>query len=257
MVDAVVLAGSVNNGKLRAISDVPYDALLPIGSKFMIEYVLEALLRARLVNRVIVAGPGNDPSQYLNKLLSNRNNRVKTAPAGASLMETFSSGVALLPGAERVLVVTADLPLLTPEAVDCFIELCLEEAADLFYPIISREAVERCYSKTHRTYVTLREGVYTGGNIFLVNPSAAKTCLHKGQEIVNLRKSPFKLCRLVGFMFLLRFLTKTLSLEEGERKVSSLLGIKGRVIVLDYPEVGVDVDKPEDLELVKQVLGVV
>ena len=287
MVDAVVLAGSVNNGRLKDISDVPYEALLPIGSKCMVEYVVEALLKARLVKRVVVAGPGNDPGKYFNltqrdgeagglitakgggpagvsvlsdNLLENtscfNDERVKTAPAGGSLMETFSNGVALLSGAEKVLVVTADLPLLIPQAVDCFIELCLREKADLYYPVVPRGTVESRFSQPRRTYVTLREGVFTGGNIFLVNPTAAKRCLAKGQELVNLRKSPFKLCRLVGFMFLLKFLTRTLSIKEGEKKVSQLLGLNGRVVVLDYPEVGVDVDKPEDLELVKQALGV-
>ena len=284
MVDAVVLAGSLNNGRLKDISAVPYEALLPIGSKCMVEYVVEALLKARMVNRVIVAGPGNNPFEYfsitqqggsqdcsedmgdwpngVNKDTFRQtscfnNDRVKTAPAGSSLMETFSNGVALLSNAEKVLVVTADLPLLTPEAVDCFIELCLNEKADLYYSVVPRGTVENCFSYTRRTYVSLREGVFTGGNIFLVNPIAAKRCLAKGQELVNLRKSPFKLCQLVGFVFLLKYLTKTLSIKEGEKKVSELLGLIGRVVVIDYPEIGVDVDKPEDLELVKQTLGVV
>ena len=285
MVDAVVLAGSLNNGRLKDISDVPYEALLPIGAKYMVEYVVEALLKARLVRQVVVAGPGNDPGEYFNftrqdgdghfanksdeitglSVISGNlpentfcfhNERVKFAPAGSSLMETFSNGVALLSGVEKVLVVTADLPLLTPEAVDSFIELCSRETADLYYPVVPRGTVESRFSQTCRTYVTLREGVFTGGNIFLVNPTAAKRCLVKGQELVNLRKSPFKLCRLVGFMFLLKFLTRTLSIKEGEKKVSQLLGLMGRVVVLDYSEVGVDVDKAEDLELVKQVLGV-
>ena len=287
MVDAVVLAGSINNGKLKNISEVPYEALLPIGSKCMVEYVVEALLKARLVNRVIVAGPGSNPRKYFKLTMQDRgtegfidqksegidrvslpsdamsdvnncfgNKRVETAPAGGSLMETFSNAVALLSGSEKVLVVTADLPLLTPEAVDCFIELCLKEKADLYYSVVPRGTVESRFSQTRRTYVTLREGVFTGGNIFLVNPQAAKRCLAKGQELVNLRKSPFKLCRMVGFVFLLKFLTRILSIKEGEKKVSQLLGLKGSVVVLDYPEVGIDVDKPEDLELVKQTLGV-
>ena len=37
MVDAVVLAGSPNNGPLRECSTVSHEALIPLGAKTMVE----------------------------------------------------------------------------------------------------------------------------------------------------------------------------------------------------------------------------
>jgi 2-phospho-L-lactate guanylyltransferase (CobY/MobA/RfbA family) len=39
-----------------------------------------------------------------------------------------------------------------------------------------------------------------------------------------------------------------------EQKVSDMLDLKGAVVVAPWPEVGVDVDKPSDLELVRSIL---
>jgi len=47
---------------------------------------------------------------------------------------------------------------------------------------------------------------------------------------------------------------RMVSLREAEEKASDLLGIAGMVVVTTFPEVGVDVDKPCDLELVIKVL---
>jgi len=55
---------------------------------------------------------------------------------------------------------------------------------------------------------------------------------------------------------LLKFLTRSLTIAEAEQKASMLLGrIKGVVVVSKYPEVGVDVDKPDDLALALRTLG--
>ncbi|NLL17815.1 MAG: hypothetical protein GX262_02185 [Clostridia bacterium] len=71
---------------------------------------------------------------------------------------------------------------------------------------------------------------------------------------MSLRKSPLALCRLIGPMFIMKYLLHRLSLREVELKFSRLLGIEGYGIISNYPEIGIDVDKPSDLEFVRQIL---
>ncbi|MFZ5592589.1 MAG: hypothetical protein ACOY81_12390, partial [Bacillota bacterium] len=80
-------------------------------------------------------------------------------------------------------------------------------------------------------------------------------CLERGRQLVAARKSPLRLAGLVGWGFLLRFLLRRITLAEAERKVSQLLGVEGAVVLCSDPEVGVDVDKPSDLLLVRRVLS--
>ncbi|WP_027717165.1 nucleotidyltransferase family protein [Desulfovirgula thermocuniculi] len=248
MVDAVVLAGSPNSGPLKECSPVPYEALIPIGPKAMVQYVVEALLAARGVGRVVVVGP-----RELEGCLAGF--PVELVPPGKDLLENVLRALERLPGAGRVLVASSDIPLLTPRAVEDFLEQCRGREADLYYPVVPREAVERSFpGPSRRTYVRLRDGVFTGGNLFLVNPEVVPRCLGFGQRFIAARKSPWKLCRLLGAVFLLRYLLRRLSIEEARDRVSRLMGIRGEVVISRYAEVGVDVDKPADLEMVAAVL---
>lgn len=247
--DALILAGGYNQGKLRQASDAPGEALIPIGERIMVDYVIAALRATPGVKRIALAGP----VEYLEPHY--RDSGILLAPAGKNSIQSTINGLAVLKPAGRMLVATGDIPLLTPEAVADFIRLCGDQSADLYYPVVSRETNEAYFPGVHRTYVELKEGVFTGGNLFLVNPAVVENCLTKAEDLFRLRKSPVAMARIIGIGFLLKLLLKRLSIPEAERKVSHLLGIKGKVVISDYPEVGVDVDKPTDLDLIRQVLA--
>ncbi|HBC93835.1 MAG TPA: hypothetical protein DCZ10_13305 [Pelotomaculum sp.] len=250
MLDAVVLAGSSNDGPLRECSEARYEALIPIGGKIMVQYVVEALLGCPQVRRVVVVGPVAELSPFFN------GEQVSVIGSRGGIMDNIEAGLKSCLEAGRVLLVTSDIPMLTTQAVNDFLELCGDMSGDLYYPIISKQVVENKFPTTRRTYVNLKEGVFTGGNLFLINPAVFKQCVENGQKIISLRKSPVGLCRLIGLGFVLKFLMRSLTIAEAEQKASQLLGrIKGIVVMSKYPEVGVDVDKPADLTLALRTLG--
>lgn len=244
MIDALVLAGSPNTGALQTISKEPYEALIKIGPRPMLQYVLKALQNSGQVKNITVVGPA-EIRPYLPP-------EVSWLAAGHSLMENLQRGSEQMEG--RFLLATADIPLLTPEAVRGFLKLCGNRGADLYFPVIPRTAVEGAYPTARRTYVRFKEGTFTGGNLFLVNPRVVAQCMAVGQELVSLRKSPLALARRVGFSLLAKLLLRILTLKEVEAKASRLLGIQGRVVLCPYPEVGMDVDKPLDLDVAERVL---
>lgn len=245
MIDALVLAGSLNNGPLCHCSAAKYEALIKIGPEAIVSYVIKALLQSGEIRRVMVVGPPE-----LQEILPPR---IIYVPSAQTVMENLRRGCGLAKG--QLLVTTADIPLLTPESVQGFLKLCGDRSADLYFPVVPREIVEQKYPGVKRTYIHFKEGIVTGGNIFLVNPRVVDRCLTVGQELVDLRKSPLALARRVGLKLLLKLLCRALSLREAEARASQLLGIAGRAVICRYPEIGVDVDKPSDLKLVSQALG--
>lgn len=250
MIDALVLAGSLNEGALSACSSVRYEALIPIGKKSMVEYVVDALLGSDHINRIVVVGPAEELAGKF------AGTKVQVVTPGDNLVENVVCGLKLLPGAEQVLVATSDIPLVNSKAIDNFLNLCAGYQADLYYPIVPKHVVERRFASSKRTYVNLKEGVFTGGNVFLLNPDVVWRCIPRGQKLVNARKSPLKLCRVVGIIFLIRYLMRSVTLEKAQKKVSRLLGIKGQVVISMDPELGIDVDKPSDLDMVNKKLGI-
>ena len=249
MIDALVLAGSPNDGMLKECSDADFEALIAIGKRAMVEYVVEALLHSENINRILVVGPGE-----LAELFSPAG--IEVISPQTSLMNNIAFGVKHLPQSEQILVITSDIPLITAEAIDDFLRLCRLNKADLYFPVIPQQAVNNKFPSVKRTYVKLKEGTFTGGNVFLVNPGVVSKCIEVGQRLVEARKSPIRLCKIIGLGFLGKYLLHQLSLAEAEQKVSELLGINGRAVICKHPEVGVDVDKPSDLEIVSQTLGI-
>lgn len=78
--------------------------------------------------------------------------------------------------------------------------------------------------------------------------------LEKAAQIVERRKNPLSIASLFGFGLMWRYLTRRLSIAIAEKRFYKVLGIRGKAIISPYAEVGVDVDKPSDLEIAQKHL---
>jgi GTP:adenosylcobinamide-phosphate guanylyltransferase len=248
---AVILAGGLFKGE-----EEREKALLTIGDRPMIDYVLQALAGVSDIEELIVVGPENIESWV--KLQGKR--RLRAVQAREHLIENVLLGVEQAGDDEEpILLTTCDIPFLTTEAVADFLQRCsLEEAADFYYPIIRKEDTERQFPGMKRTYVKLREGAFTGGNLFLVRPSVVKRMARQAEEILRKRKSPLKISAELGWSFTCRLLLSQvygfLRLAQLERRFSEMFGIRAKAVISPYPQIGTDVDKQSDLFLARQLM---
>ncbi|WP_022798958.1 NTP transferase domain-containing protein [Thermus islandicus] len=227
--EAIVLGGGQEAWAGRY--GVRSKALVPYQGRPMAEWVLEALKGAGLSAVYVGENPGLSPPPRL------------TLPDRGSLLDNLEAALAYVEG--RVLVATADLPHLTPEAVRFMLERAPEAA--LVYPIVPKERVEARFPGNRRTYARLREGTFTGGNLLLLDKALFFQALPLARRAVALRKNPLALARMVGLDILVKLLLGRLSLLEVEARAKRILGVEARALITPYPEVGVDVDREEDL----------
>ena len=249
MYDAIILAGGEKRKQLLGLSLQPYEALIEIAGQPMVTFVANALAASGAVNRIFIVGPEPALKQC------DFPPQTTILAGGKTIMETIRIGMDALGHKQKTLVVTADIPLLTADAVNDFLTQCSGVDADFYYPILDKELNERCYPSTRRTYVRLREGTFTGGNIFLVNPDVISRSLSVANRIIENRKNPLALCSILGWAFIFKFIVGTLCLAEVESRVSELLKFRGTVVHSRFPELGIDVDKPSDLELVRATIA--
>ena len=213
----------------------------------LVNYVIEALKNASQVANIVVVAP-RDIKDALSP-------EARWVEAGDSLTENIFRAMDVIEKKNNVLFVTSDVPFLHGEAIDDFIHRCGELSGEIFYPLVSREATSSCIP---RPYVLLhheRRGLY-GGNILLANPQAVMNCWIM-DEVIARRKKPWKIIRMLGFFFILKFLTKQLTLRELEQRASEILGHSGMLIISPYPELSTDVDKPSDLQLAEKTISAV
>lgn len=242
--DAVVLAGADNHGSLAACTDTPYEAMIDIQGRPMVEYVVDALRLSEHVGRIVVVGP----EHVLGPVLAGKVYQV--VQSGHAIVENLLIGIEMLQPTANVLVVTADIPLITTAAIDDFVERCGKVKADIYYPICRKEENEAKFPGMHRTYAQFKEGTFTGGNIFVLNPATVIKWHRTIERAVAVRKSIVGMAKLLGWRLMFKFLLGRLSVREAEKRVATVLGCPVAAVETTYPEIGVDVDKPSDLELV-------
>ncbi len=231
--NAVVLAGGSPEDPLAARFGVASKTLVPVHGRPMVEYTLQAIADAGGVERVIYVGPPAqlEPAPDL------------IVPDKGSLIANLEAGLAEA-NSERVLVASGDNPFITAEAVRWLLQNAPDAA--LVYPIIPKEAVEKRWPGMRRTYARLRDGVFTGGNLILLDKQLFAKALPMAQKIIDLRKKPLALARLIGFGVLIKLVTGRLTIAEMEARAEKLFGVPMKALITPYPEVGADADSEED-----------
>ncbi len=248
---AVVLAGGQNSPEMRQATGTENRALVRLGDQTMLDYVIDALRGAEVIGRIIVVGDvPSDP-------------RYEQITPGETLMDNLMAGLtAVGPGVPRVLTSTSDIPFLTAAGVQDFAEQSLASGADLCYPIVPMEIYQQQFSEMKRTTLRLREGNFTGGNLLLVNPQFLLNNRETIMRAYAARKSVFQIGRMLGWGLLVRVVAaqtvapSLLTLARLEAGVGHLLGggCRAAAIVTQYPEIGTDVDKPDDVRIAQERL---
>jgi hypothetical protein len=249
--DAIVTAGGIplpEEPLYEATQGHP-KALVDIAGKPMVQWVLDALAGSRHIDNIIIVGLSEKSSLKSDKKLnyvSNQGKMVENLQAGARQV------VALNKKAEYVLVVSSDIPAITSEMVDWVIDSTLQTRLDVYYNLIQREVMEKRFPGSKRTFTKLKDLQVCGGDM---NVGRVKMMLGEETDlwhkITNARKSPLKQAALIGYGTAVRLLTGKLSLEQAESSIMKKLGLTGKAIVCPYAEVGMDVDKPFQLEIMR------
>jgi hypothetical protein len=210
---------------------------------------LETFRQIKEIRRIVLVGSmAEELSSQIEGLA------VEIIPESLSMWENILVASQYLNDNCPVLFSSADIPLITSEAVEDFLEKCRPHDHDFYYPIISKENCESRFPEVKRTYLTLQEGIFTGGNIFLVNPAVIEPSLEIIKDFLKARKKPAKMLSYLGTGFLIRYMTKRLTIPQLEKRFSQLLKLRAKAVISNYPEIGIDVDKPTDLELVRNIL---
>ena len=248
-IPAVVLAGGKNKKAMKAATGIENRALVVLGGRTMLDYVVEALHAAQLAALYVV---GDVP----------QSDRYTQIQGGETLMDNLLAGLdrTAEKGAGPVLICTSDIPFLNAEAVNHFIGLAAPLGADFCYSVVPISACLSKYPDMKRTTLRLKEGTFTGGNLMLVNPGFVRANRSLVSRAYDARKSVFKLGALLGWSLLARIVASQtvspslLSVAHLERGAGRLLGGTARAVVSPFAEIGTDIDKPEDLDAASRIL---
>ena len=255
---ALILAGGKLSPDLVPVAEGATNrALIPLApNRVMLDYVVEALqagfVQSSGGGRILLAGDSIPlPTGCV------------AVPGGETLVDTLLNGVAALtPDETRLLVATADIPFLTGEAVSDLLQRADSLTdADFVYPIVEAVRCRGRFPGMKRTTLRVKEGEFTGGNIVLLNPAFLRLHEQVIRTAYTRRKDVPKLAALLGpaliaRLILSRIVPQALSIGHLEAAVGRLIGgAKARAVITPYAEIGVDVDKPDDVRIARAMLS--
>lgn len=249
---AILLAG----GRIKDKDQDAWKPLLPpncqnrvvvdIAGKPMYRYVADAIVAAGIA--LVIAGDVPFDGQHT---------RVD---GGASLVDTLLNGIAALPvTVTRVVIVTADIPFITPKGLTDI--LAAAPPVDFVYTVIPMEVCRAAFPNAKRTSLKTAEGEFTGGNVVIVNPQFVRENEAVIRESFERRKDVLALGKLLGPEVIFRLLLskcapKLLPIAALEQAVSRLVGnAKVSALIVKDAAVGTDIDSASDVAMARKVLG--
>jgi hypothetical protein len=252
--DAVLTAGGVPqpDESLYLYSDGGAKALIDVAGKPMIQWVLDALGDAKTIDRVVVIGLSEKSKLSCRKPLTYLSNQGK-------MLDNLKAGTArvlqLNPKAKYILFVSSDIPGITGEMVDWLVNTCMETQDDLYYNVIRREDMERRFPASKRTYTPLKDMEVCGGDMNMARAAIVNQNSEFWGKLIEARKNPPAQAALIGADIIFKFLFRQLTIGDVIHRVAQKLGLKGRAIICPYPEIGMDVDKPHQIEIMRADLA--
>ncbi len=251
--DCIVVAGGVPQAEdlLYEYTQGQPKALLDMNGRTMLERVVDALQSSRQVEEIVVVGLGSDMGQTFKR-------PVHHLPGQGSLIANTIAGINWVlqrkPDTQAVLASSADIPLLTGEIVDAIIEMCQPFDFGVYYNFVTRETMEARFPGSKRTFTKLKGVQVAGGDLGIIQPEVITDNPALWDAMSNARKHAWQIAREVGIMVLLKLLTRQLSIVDIEQLATRLTGKPAKVLLNPYAEMGMDGDKPHQIELLRAEL---
>ncbi len=253
---ALILAGRRGpDDPLAVAAGAPHRALLDVGGVPMLERVVGCLGAAAGIERVCVSIDAPELlERYPGLTAARESGRLELVPNASSpsrsVLAAMDAGAA-----PPLLVTTADHALLEPAWVEEFAARADESDADAAVGLVARTSLEARFPGARRTYLPFRGESYSGANLFLLRTAAARRVVEFWLRAEQFRKRPWRLVSTFGVGALARFAFRRLDVAGAFALASERIGARIVPLVLAEAEAAVDVDKLEDLALVREIVS--
>jgi hypothetical protein len=226
-------------------------ALIDMNGRTMLERVVDALQSSYSIEDIVVVGLGSDMGMHFRRPvhhLPDQNNLVANALAGVNWLRQQK------PETKVLFLCSADIPTLTGDIVDRFIELCRPFDRAIYYSFATQATIETRFPNSKRTFVKLKDLNIAGGDVALIHADLADSHHELWQAMTNARKHAWRLARIVGLRMLLKFLFRRVSLADIETTAERLINQPAKVVLSPYAELAMDADKPQQVDLLREDL---
>ncbi len=251
---AIVLAGQRGDeDELARHAGASCKAFVVIDGKPMLSRVLATLSSSPSIETIFLSGPSKDKlkdQSEINELL--RSGEISWLPPQSSPSTSAYEALRVMPPEQRVLLTTADHPLLSVDIIDEFCSKGAEQDADLVIGFARFALVQDEFPEMKKTVLRFSDGEFCGCNLFAFMTPASRDAANFWRRTEAQRKNPFRVIGALGWLNVLKYFFGALTLEDALDALSRKLGMRVRAVLLPYADAAVDVDSVADYRAVQE-----
>lgn len=249
VVNGIILGGGRLSHLLAESVGTDNKGLIKIDGHDCLEYVVGAMRGVPGMRKLVLVG---DKAAFIHHPVAEQLDGI--IDESPDIWHNLMRAVRFLREDRRLLVATADTPLLTAEALSSFLQQCDPEA-ELCVPVTPRAPTQALFGRRLWTYLPLREGWITHTCNALFDPRLLLRNQDFAERFLSRRKDLWGAAGSAGLRFTARFLLSWVlpflrfDLEGISRQIELMTGARHcQGVLLDHPETALDLDRPGDVE---------
>lgn len=242
---ALVLATSRAAAPIEAETGVSLRARLPVRGRPALAWVLDAFQEASRIDDIVVVGPGS----LSEEMGSPRG--VRWVEEGETVPESIRRGLRGLGLSTPVVIVPADLALLTAEIVDDLVG-SYPRGVDVGYPLVDRDAFEQAFPTLPFATLKLRDGTFIGGRVVVAKPQAVVMSYGLLQRGWMRKRSPEDAIELLGAPTSVLYALRLLTTRQIAARATRRLAAPCAPLPEAPPELAFTLDTPEHYRLAQE-----
>jgi hypothetical protein len=233
--------------------NIPSKSLIPIdGQKSMVQYVIDAINETKSIGKIVIMG--SEAFELESQL------PIEFVNFEGTLFEKLyrASAYFVAQGnTSKVVMIPSDIPLIKgnmiEELISEFEKRDREEGKGSFYfSIIKKEIMDRRFPNNGRSHAKFRNHKIVVGDIHFGSPSKFIENKDVFYQLLGVRKSKYRMAKIVGFITLFKLLLKRLTIGGAEKRFSKITKSQVRAIFTTNPEVAMDADTIDQFKLLKK-----
>ncbi|HOM80212.1 MAG TPA: nucleotidyltransferase family protein [Armatimonadota bacterium] len=242
---ALVLATNRVAAPLKEQTAISLRARLPVRGRPVLAWVLDALREASRIDSVVAVGPRSLAEEMGFPV------GVRWVEEAETPAESVRRGLRGLGLSTPVVVIPADLALLTPELIDDLIA-SFPLGVDVGCPLIRVKEFTRAFPTLPQVTMNFRDGRFVGGRVVVAKPQAVVMNYGLLQRAWRRPRWPEAAIGMLGMQTALLYSLRLLSARQVAARATHRLMAPCAVLPDAPPELAFTLDTPEHFRLAQE-----
>ncbi len=258
----IILAGGPPvRDPLMEYADVDCKALIDISGKPMISYVLDEFHKTGLISYLLIVGKKDELVGFTKDMDPNKvefmvvegNAAEKFYQAGMHLLELSETRDDVFTTSSRhIIYATSDIPAAKSNMIKDHIKKCQDDSTDFYYSVVEKADMDAAFPESGRTYMNIEGGKYAGVDLVIVDMEILRDKFHIIKLVTENRKSFLRGLFFASPLTFIKFILGRVKMKDVERLMSKIFGFRSKLIITKDAELGFDVDKPFQLDIMRE-----